>query len=287
MLTTGDLTPSEYSREYELLTKTLIERLSARAASITISIAHNVQLKGKATSHRVDVVWTFISAGTIHRVLFECRRYKARLKQKDVFAFHGVVNDVQEPESLTVGVMVTTTGYQRGALDVAETYGVFVVELREPNEGDLTGRLNKIHISITLRIPEVEDLKFEAAKDYSPTLGESGLVVLGDIELRSTVAGSVRKLADVLLAGELNCLDEPPTPRHPVRREFNPPEVLMIGGVSRALIQAVTANVRESEADPFDFSIGGREKLAYMIRDATGGSRVWFALDGKIYGSDS
>jgi len=46
------------------------------------------------------------------------------------------------------GVMVTTTGYQKGAKAVADTYGIVITELRAPTDDDLQGRAVEVHLDI-------------------------------------------------------------------------------------------------------------------------------------------
>lgn len=40
-----------------------------------------------------------------------------------------------------------------GAQDVAETYGLAILELRKPNERDISGRVTKIIIDARARMP--------------------------------------------------------------------------------------------------------------------------------------
>jgi hypothetical protein len=104
----------------------------------TTRLEHNVRLRGHGTTNQIDVPWELKAAdGSPRRILIECRHHGRRLKQKDVFAFDGVVRDLNSPELPTTGVMVTTTGSQSGAQSVANTYGVIILLLPEPTSNDL------------------------------------------------------------------------------------------------------------------------------------------------------
>jgi len=48
-----------------------------------------------------------------------------------------------------------------------------------------------------------------------------------------------------------------------------------------ARIAAVTARVGERDGTPFKFSVGGRENIAMMLKDALGPGRIWFANGGS------
>lgn len=121
------------STEYETLTQQLLRLITKRAPVTTTRLEHNVTLRGRSTSHQIDVLWEFAAAGgNTRRVLIEGRRYKYSLRQKEVFAFRGVVDDLNTVDLPTTGVMVTTSSYQSGAKGVARTYGVGILQMREP-----------------------------------------------------------------------------------------------------------------------------------------------------------
>lgn len=272
------------STAYEQLTARLVSLISERAPVLTTRLEDDVQLQGLSTQHQVDVVWEFTVADTTHRVLFECRHYNTSLKQKDVFAFNGVVLDLATPGLTTHGVMVTKTGYQSGAQAVAETYGVIITELREPSEEDLAGRLVEISLEIVARVPKVEAIQVQPANPSDanrPAVGAwSDAVEIED------ATGRRSRLVDLLLDGELNPIDAAPTPMHRVARVFEPPAVLLVAGEPVLAVAAVAASVGEIEGDPFDVRVGGREKLAWMLKNTLNSVRAWFTENGDFHVTD-
>jgi hypothetical protein len=72
-----------------------------------------VKIPGRATKHQIDVLWDINHDGE-QRVIFECRLYKSKIKQKDLLAFRTGIEDVQSPDRPVYGFMVTLTGYQSG-----------------------------------------------------------------------------------------------------------------------------------------------------------------------------
>lgn len=77
------------------------------------------------------------------------------------------MDDVTEADVPTFGVMVTTTGYQSGARNVADTYGIVILELRQPTDVDLADRVLEVNIMVEFRIPRVVDLEVEVVSALS------------------------------------------------------------------------------------------------------------------------
>jgi hypothetical protein len=282
----GDDATSMSSVEYEKLTQLLVDRIAQRSPVTTTRLEHNVVLPGRATPHQIDVLWEFTTgSGVPHRIIFECRRIKDRnLEQNDALAFKGVVDEVAHESIPTTGVMVHLTGYQRGAKKVAETYGVVILELRDPNEKDVAGRLMAIQVSFSARVPVVKDLHL----DVSEILSDALQAPLLNYSLEVEDAGGQRLgVMDLLKEGEINSPKGELTPLHRVTRAFDQPVIFMADGEPVARIRSISATVGEEQGDPFDFTVGGRERLAWMVKDTLGGARAWFTKDGKIHLNES
>lgn len=121
------------SEEYELFTKELCERLSMHRGLKTIVVKHNVKLRGKSgQNHQVDVYWEYEEMGGVHRVAIECKNYSYGVSIGKVRDFYGVISDLDNVK----GIMVTTVGYQKGAKQYADHYGISLKELRAPRDGE-------------------------------------------------------------------------------------------------------------------------------------------------------
>ena len=272
------------AREYELLTKHLVSLISQQASMRTTRLQHNVKLTGRSAANQIDVVWEFLTPeGMPWRVIIECRRFRTRLKMKDVHAWRSVVDDLDTPELPTLGVMVTSTGYQSGAQVVAETYGVVILLLREPTEADFAGRVTRVRVDIAFRKPVISSLRVTATEQFGefPTgpvpVGSCGLI-LAD--------GTTLPLADHLLAGELGELRDPPAPLHEVVRSFDPPAVLTLGGQRRLKVASITATVGEQVMDVPSIAVNGREGLAQVVANVLESTSLWFTDRGTFYTSD-
>lgn len=136
--------------EYELLTQAIYTDILAREGISTANVQHNVSIAGRSgVEHQVDVYWEFKQAGITHRALIECKNYASNLTLEKARNFFAVVHDIGN----CVGIMVTRTGYQSGAAAFCKHYGLALKLLRKPTETDWEGRINKIHINMTPRVP--------------------------------------------------------------------------------------------------------------------------------------
>jgi hypothetical protein len=240
-------TPPEW-RSYEEVTADLVRRLGSANGITTLRLERDVLLSGRATDNRIDVLWEFQRASSQPvRVLFECRSYARRINQQALHSWRSVVDDVAEPGVETIGVMVTTTGYQSGAQRVADSYGIVILELRTPTEQDLANRWRSVRVDFVARMPQVSDLAVDVTEQLGPDASVHG--ALGEFFL-DFEDGSSERLMDHVLRGELASLEEPPTEPHPVRRTFATPVLLRHGREPVARVVAIRATVSETHAAP-------------------------------------
>lgn len=275
-------TPPEW-RSYEELTEELVRRLGTAHAITTLRLERDVLLRGRATDNRIDVLWEFQRAsGQPVRILFECRSYARRINQQALHSWRSVVDDLATPDIATIGVMVTTTGYQRGAQRVADSYGIVILELRAPTERDLANRWRSVRVELVARMPQVTDLAVDATEQLVPDSTVNG--ALGEFVL-DFENGTSELLMDHLLRGELASLEEPPTDPHPVTRTFDSPVLLRRRDQPVARAIAIRATVGEAQAEPM--VIETTAEIAWMLADTLTGSHTWFAVDGRIWQTPS
>jgi hypothetical protein len=275
------------SGEYERLVEHLVGQLAVNAEVRSDRIERDVQVPGRGTVNQIDVLWDFVDAlGQPQRVVFEARAYGRPVEQGKLHAFRSVVDDIQDPARPVTGAMVTTVGYQSGARNIASTYGLLVLELRAPTGADLANRVRKIVVTVAAQVPIVEDVAFDAVEVYEDGL-TSGIEVLGALAVVPAEGGPNSDRLDVVLChGELGTLGEL-RPVHDVRRDFDPPAVLLLHGRKVALLRAVTARVGDVGAPPVTVTVAGLETIAWLLRDSLTGARAWIAEDGRVWTTDS
>jgi Restriction endonuclease len=114
-------------RQYEQVTRAIYQQILNLEMAQTVSVNHDVSVEGLTTRHQIDVYWEFKLGGVQHRVLVQAKNWNTRVSKGAVLTFKGVLNDIPG----TVGIMVTSKGYQKGALEVAAGYGITVCLLKE------------------------------------------------------------------------------------------------------------------------------------------------------------
>lgn len=134
--------------EYEQLTQAIYQAILQNESSNNIRVEHNVDVVGRSgVTHQIDVLWRFRQAGIEHTVLIECKNYASNLTLEKVRNYFGVIHDIGNAQ----GLIVTKTGYQSGAAQFANHYGIGLKVLRKPNELDWQGRVKDIHITVTAK----------------------------------------------------------------------------------------------------------------------------------------
>jgi hypothetical protein len=272
------------SGEYERLVEKLVTELLPSKSWVSEDIKHDVNVSGRSTTNQIDVLWDLTdAAGQARRIVFEAKNYGRAVDQGRLHAFRSVVDDIQDARRPVTGVMVTKVGYQRGAKSVASTYGLIVLELRKPTDADRAGRVTKIRVTATMQQTVVDNLQVEAVEVYGEPV--AGPMVLDRMEL-DFPSGRV-PLEQVLTRGELGSLDVP-LPPHPVRREFDPPVDLWIGGARAATVRTIKAEVgiHETPLTASGSVIRELRDIAWMIRNSLTGARTWIADDGHIWRTD-
>jgi hypothetical protein len=104
------------SKGYELLVREIYQQMLDQGQALNVAVQHNVQKQGNATSHQIDVYWEFYLGGVTHRVIVQAKKWRNPIRKGDVLTFKGVLEDLPG----TVGIMVTSSFFQRGAIEVAK-----------------------------------------------------------------------------------------------------------------------------------------------------------------------
>lgn len=92
----------------------------------SVLVSKNAVITGRSgAKHEIDVYYEFTKANIVHRVAIECKDYKNPVSKGRVTEFYGKISDI---DNLT-GVIVTRVGYQSGAKEFAEHYGIKILTI--------------------------------------------------------------------------------------------------------------------------------------------------------------
>jgi Restriction endonuclease len=105
-----------------------------------IDVKHDVVLKGKSTSHQIDVYWKFAVGTAEYQTIVQCKDHKNAVDQGELLKFKSVLDELPgQPK----GIVVSRAGFQSGAIAYAKANGILLHELCEadypPNLGVTAG----------------------------------------------------------------------------------------------------------------------------------------------------
>ena len=119
--------------EYEKFAQEVYRELAKTDVVKTIDVKHNILLTGRSgQKHQIDVYWEYEKSGIKTCVAIECKNYNSTVPIGKVRDFFGVLYDLDN----VAGIMVTKIGFQKGAKEYANHYGIGLKELRIPNVED-------------------------------------------------------------------------------------------------------------------------------------------------------
>jgi Restriction endonuclease len=125
MLKTGKNT----GLSYELVVQGIFQAIHKQEEVGNLVVERNKTLKGKTTSHQIDVYWKFEQAGISYETVVQVKDWKNPVKLGQLIEFKGVLDDLPgQPR----GVFVTRTGYQKGAKQFAAAHDIILYALSEP-----------------------------------------------------------------------------------------------------------------------------------------------------------
>src|ERR1017187_8716700 len=115
-------------KSYENLTQAIFQSILAQTELRNVDVKRDVVLKGKETSHQIDIYWKFEIGEVQYETIVQAKDWGKRVDQGALLQFKSVLNDLPgQPK----GIFVTRTGYQKSAKKYALARGILLYELRE------------------------------------------------------------------------------------------------------------------------------------------------------------
>ena len=116
-----EITPEEYEKQ-------AVAWLRSTHPASDISVQHLRRVQGEAGEYEIDVVVEMeILGGSRIVVLVECKRYRSAVKRDVVMVLEAKLRDTGAHK----GIVISTSGFQRGALEYAESRGIATVTLQD------------------------------------------------------------------------------------------------------------------------------------------------------------
>lgn len=274
--------PHPPGTEYEMLTQRLLESLGAQTVVETLELSRLKKFRGDKTGAQltIDIWWQFRSKARVDSLAFQCKDWASPIKQEHVYAFKGVLDDL--PDSPR-GVMVTKTGYQRGARTVAKAHGITILELREPSDADWDGRVKDIYITLVMAHLDLQKVSLMMPDNHPqspdavpPQFG----ALVEDVVFENDDGQPLMGLADVVRSHVPDDFDE--TGWKQVTHRFEGILYLRFAQApSRLPIQGVSFEVRQLKSEEL-IAIRGDDLVKYVLRDVLEEETLMFGHDERI-----
>ena len=158
---------------YELIVRAIYHALLNQTH--TQNVEHNIVLQGRGTKHQIDVYWKFTLADVEYTTIVSVRNRTGRTKKGELLEFKEVLDDISgQPR----GIFVSSSGYQRGAIEFASSCGIILIKLvradTEPNSLAMTSSSiahmqilpNQMAMRITIKEPSLSDINIVADQEW-------------------------------------------------------------------------------------------------------------------------
>ena len=111
--------------QYEMVVKELIQsKLREDCPQANLTVIHNAKCHGKSGhEHQIDVLVELVIAGVRLKIPVECKRYSRNVGIDDIMEFASRIDDI----SAHKGILVSTIGFERGAVRFAASKGIALV----------------------------------------------------------------------------------------------------------------------------------------------------------------
>jgi hypothetical protein len=107
--------------EYEVAFVRVFEKALSDAFGRDITVQHNVKLLGSSGhEHQIDAMATVLVAGLEIRIIADCKRYSEPVSIDRILALKSRMDDTSSHK----GILITTTGFQKGTLTFARSKGI-------------------------------------------------------------------------------------------------------------------------------------------------------------------
>ena len=265
--------------KYELFVKEIYEAILRYEGVENIDVQHDIKIKGSSGVERqVDIYWEFKTAGVKYRLIIECKDYKAAIPLEKIDAFHSKVTDIGG----AIGVFVSKSGYQRGAVELARKYGIQLREIRVPNDKDWEGHIRNIEIQLhylfveNVRPAFAIDAEWAKSNNYHET-GFSGMA--DEVFIENNIDGSRISLHTIINKLSRNTIGANQ------REELLYDDAYLCTGDRKAKINKLTLVYDVTESKDI-IKICGDTIIKAIVHDVIEGETSSVHFDGRIVKRD-
>ena len=116
--------------EFELHCMEILRGYAEEEKLPAFNIEHDVKLTASDGTYQIDVYATYTALGTEMKILAECKQYKKRVGRDIVEVLESRLCSLGAQK----GILLSTAGFQSGAIQFAEKHGIALVQVFDTHE---------------------------------------------------------------------------------------------------------------------------------------------------------
>lgn len=109
--------------EFEIHCLELLNSLKSNFSKCDIE--HNQIYKADDGNYQLDGVVEFEQFGVRYKTVIECKKYKSSIKRSQIQVLHDTIRNVGAHK----GIFVSTSSYQKGAIEYARKHGIALLQI--------------------------------------------------------------------------------------------------------------------------------------------------------------
>lgn len=124
---------TESPTEYEIKCTEVLRKYAEDEGLKDFAIQHNKIIKGDDGDYQIDIFASFTAMGVKIKVLAECKRYSSPVTREKVV----ILADKVKQLGAHKGILISTSGFQSGALKYGEKHGVALLQINYTPSGPI------------------------------------------------------------------------------------------------------------------------------------------------------
>ena len=116
--------------EFELHCMEILRGYAEEEKLPAFNIEHDVKLTASDGTYQIDVYATYTALGAEMKILAECKQYKKRVGRDKVEVLESRLRSLGAQK----GILLSTAGFQSGAIDFAKAHGIALVQVFDTHE---------------------------------------------------------------------------------------------------------------------------------------------------------
>ncbi|TRX54398.1 restriction endonuclease [Fulvivirga sp. M361] len=117
--------------DFELLTKKHLERLLRKDLEDKTKIEHRKKLVSKSGNEfEIDLHYKFTLGGVSYLTLVECKHWNSNVTREKIGYFKSVIDELKAHK----GIVVTTKGFQKGAIEFAKSNNIGLIKISNDDQ---------------------------------------------------------------------------------------------------------------------------------------------------------